>query len=123
MICVNDLTDLKCNKRQVLAPLNILLSSFAPHIAEELWSMMGRDGSITYSEFPEFREEFIREDTFNYPVSFNGKLRFQLSLPVGISPQEAESAVIAAPESQKWLTGNAPKKVIFVPKKIINIVI
>jgi len=123
MICVNDLTDLKCNKRTILEPLNILISSFAPHIAEELWSCLGRTESISFARFPEFNEEFIRENTFNYPVSFNGKLRFQLELPVGITPKEAEAAVIASPESVKWLGGNPPKKVIFVPKKIINVVI
>jgi leucyl-tRNA synthetase len=123
MICVNELTDLKCNKRAILEPLDILISSFAPHIAEELWSCLGHAESITFTRFPGFNEEYIRENTFNYPVSFNGKLRFQLELPNGISPQEAEAAVIAAPESQKWLAGNAPKKVIFVPKKIINVVI
>jgi leucyl-tRNA synthetase len=123
MICVNELTDLKCNKRTILEPLNILISSFAPHIAEELWSCLGHAESITSASFPEFNEEFIRENTFNYPVSFNGKLRFQLELPIGISPQEAEAAVIATPESAKWLAGNAPKKVIFVPKKIINVVV
>ncbi len=122
MICVNDLTDLKCSKRAILEPLNILISSFAPHIAEELWSLLGHEESITFARFPEFNEEFIKENTFNYPVSFNGKLRFQLELPVGIGQQEAEAAVVTAPESQKWLAGGAPKKVIFVPKKIINVV-
>jgi leucyl-tRNA synthetase len=123
MICVNELTDLKCNKREILEPLNILISSFAPHIAEELWSLLGHNVTIAHASFPEFNEEFIREDTFTYPVSFNGKLRFQLELPNGVTPQEAEAAVIAAPESQKWLAGGAPKKVIFVPKKIINVVV
>jgi leucyl-tRNA synthetase len=123
MICVNDLTELKCSKRSILEPLNILLSSFAPHIAEELWSLLGHAESITYARFPGFNEEFVREHTFTYPVSFNGKLRFQLELPAEVSQQEAEVAVIAAPESQKWLGGNAPKKVVFVPKKIINVVI
>ncbi len=123
MICVNELTELKCNKRAILEPLNILLASFAPHIAEEIWSWLGHKESISYTRFPEFNEEFVRENTFNYPVSFNGKLRFQLELPNGISAQEAEAAVLAAPESQKWLAGGAPKKVIFVPGKIINVVV
>jgi len=123
MICVNDLTDLKCNKRVILEPLNILLSSFAPHVAEELWSCLGHTESITFARFPEFKEEFIRENTFNYPVSFNGKLRFQLELPVGITQKEAEAVVIGAPEAQKWLAGGAPKKIIFVNNKIINVVI
>jgi leucyl-tRNA synthetase len=123
MICVNELTELKCNKREILEPLNILIASFAPHIAEELWSLLGHKESITYVSFPEFNEELIRENTFNYPVSFNGKMRFQLELPIGVTPQEAEAAVIAAPESAKWLAGGAPKKVIFVPNKIINVVV
>jgi len=123
MICTNELTDLKCNKRLILEPLNILMCSFAPHIAEELWSMLGHKESITFASFPEFNEEFIRENTFTYPVSFNGKMRFQIELPVGVTPQEAKAAVLVAPESAKWLGGGTPKKVIFVPKKIINVVI
>jgi len=120
---VNELTELKCNKREILEPLNILLASFAPHIAEELWSLLGHKESITYARFPEFNEELIRENTFNYPVSFNGKLRFQLELPIGVNSKEAEAAVLTAPESQKWLAGGIPKKVIFVPNKIINVVV
>jgi leucyl-tRNA synthetase len=123
MICVNELTEMKCSKRAILQPLNVLISSFAPHIAEELWSCLGHSESITIAGFPIFKEEFIQEDTFNYPVSFNGKLRFMLDLPIGINPQEVEAAVVAAQESQKWLNGNPPKKVIFVPKKIINVVV
>ena len=123
MICVNELTELKCNNREILEPLNILLASFAPHIAEELWSLLGHKESITYARFPDFNEEFVKENTFNYPVSFNGKMRFQLELPNGISQQEAEAAVVAAPESKKWLAGGAPKRVIFVQKKIINVVV
>jgi leucyl-tRNA synthetase len=123
MICVNELTELKCSKRAILEPLNILLASFAPHMAEELWSMLGHKETITFAAFPEFKEEFVLENTFMYPVSFNGKLRFQLELPVGVTSQEAEAAVLAAPESQKWLVGGAPKKLIFVPKKIINVVV
>ena len=123
MICINELTDLKCNKREILEPLNILLSPFAPHISEEIWLQLGHTGTISYVLFPEFNEEFVREDTFNYPVSFNGKMRFQMELPMGVTAAEAEAAVLAATESQKWLAGNPPKKVVFVPKKIINIVI
>ena len=123
MICINELTDLKCNKREILEPLNILLSPFAPHISEEIWLQLGHTGTISYVLFPEFNEEFVREDTFNYPVSFNGKMRFQMELPMGVTAAEAEAAVLAATESQKWLAGNPPKKVVFVPKKIINVVI
>jgi leucyl-tRNA synthetase len=123
MICVNELTDLKCSKKDILAPLNVLLSPFAPHMAEEIWSLLGNSGSINSARFPEFNEEFVRENTFNYPVSFNGKLRFQLELPLDCPASQAEAAVLAAPESQKWLAGGAPKKVIFVPRKIINVVV
>lgn len=123
MICVNELTDLKCSKRGILEPLNVLISPFAPHIAEELWQRLGHGESVSFATFPEFREEFVRENTFNYPVSFNGKLRFQIELPVEATAKEAEAAVLAAPESQKWLAGNPPKKVVFVPKKIINVVL
>jgi len=123
MICVNDLTDLGCRKKAILEPLNTLLSPFAPHIAEELGRMMGRQGSISYAAFPEFNEEFVKENTFNYPVSFNGKLRFQLELPLGIPAEEAEKAVLAAPEAQKWLGGKTPRKVVFVPGRIINVVV
>jgi len=123
MICVNELTDLKCSKKDILAPLNVLLSPFAPHMAEEIWSLLGNSGSINSARFPEFNEEFVRENTFNYPVSFNGKLRFQLELPLDCPALQAEAAVLAAPESQKWLAGGAPKKVIFVPRKIINVVV
>jgi leucyl-tRNA synthetase len=123
MICVNELTDLECHKKAILEPLNVLLSPFAPHITEEIGNMMGRKESISFAAFPEFNEEYVREDTFNYPVSFNGKMRFQLELPLGISADEAEKAVVEAPEAQKWLGGQPPRKVIFVPGRIINVVV
>jgi len=123
MICVNDLSDLKCSKRVILEPLCILVSSYAPHLAEELWQKLGHSGSISNATFPLFDEKFVAEDTFRYPVSFNGKMRFQLELPVELSSGEVEKIVLEAEESQKWLQGNTPKKIIFVPKKIINIVI
>jgi leucyl-tRNA synthetase len=123
MICVNELTDMGCRKRAILEPLNILLSPFAPHITEELRSISGKTGSISFDPFPVFNPEFVKENTFNYPVSFNGKLRFQLELPLGITPAEAEKAVVEAEESQKWLAGNPPKKVVFVPGRIINVVV
>ena len=123
MICVNDLSDLKCNKIAILEPLTILISSYAPHLAEELWQNLGHIDSITFARFPEFNEEYLVENTFSYPVSFNGKMRFQIELPMDMSVSEIEKAVIAAPESQKWLLGAAPKKVIVVQKKIVNVVI
>jgi leucyl-tRNA synthetase len=123
MICVNELSNLRCNKRAILQELTILISPYAPHIAEELWHLLGNTESITYATFPEFREEYIKENTFTYPVSFNGKMRFKLDLPVDMPNKEIEKAVLSAQESQKWIAGKTPKKVIIVPKKIINIVI
>lgn len=123
MICVNELSDLKCNKRAILEPLCILISPYAPHIAEELWHLMGQQGSISEQKFPEYNEEYIRENTFEYPVSFNGRLRFKLELPVGVLKEDAEKAVLEAEGAQKWLAGKQPKKIIFVPKRIINVVV
>ena len=123
MICINELTDLKCNKREVLEPLTILLSPYAPHIAEELWHLLGHDSSVVNASFPVYDESKTVENSFNYPISFNGKMRFNMELPVTMSAEEVQAAVLAAPESQKWLEGKTPKKVIFVPKKIVNIVI
>ena len=123
MICVNELSDLKCNKRAILEQLVILISSYAPHLAEELWEQLGHKESILNAAFPVFNAEFVAEDTFTYPVSFNGKMRFQLELSLTLTIPEIEKAALAAPESEKWLQGNPPKKIIVVPKKIINIVI
>jgi len=123
MICVNELSDLKCNKKAILEPLVILISPYAPHLAEELWEQMGHHESILTASFPEFNAAFVAEDTFNYPVSFNGKMRFQLDLSLSLSIPEIEQAALQAPESEKWLQGKSPKKIIVVPKKIINIVI
>jgi leucyl-tRNA synthetase len=123
MICVNELSELKCNKRSVLEPLVILIAPYAPHMAEELWENLGHTGSITFASFPEYKEEYTAENTFNYPVSFNGKIRFQLELSLSLTIPEIEQAAMQAPETEKWLQGKPPKKIIVVPKKIINIVI
>jgi leucyl-tRNA synthetase len=123
MICVNELTDLKCNNRSILSELTILISPYAPHIAEELWSLLGNSGSVTQVAFPEFNESYIVENTFAYPVSFNGKMRFRLELPLGLPVPEIEKAVVSAPESAKWLEGKPPRKVIVVPGKIVNVVV
>ncbi len=123
MICVNELTDLKCNKREILESLSILMSSYSPHIAEELWSLMGHTESITYATFPELKEEYIKEDSILYPVSFNGKMRFKISLPADMSKEDVEKTVLESEEAQKWTEGKTPKKVIVVPKRIVNIVI
>jgi leucyl-tRNA synthetase len=123
MICTNELTDLKCNKRSILEELVVLISPYAPHMAEELWHLLGNTDSVCRATFPEFNPAFTIDSTFTYPVSFNGKTRFMLELPLDMAVAEIEKAVLAAPESQKWLGGNPPRKVIVVPKKIVNVVI
>ncbi|MDT8393713.1 MAG: leucine--tRNA ligase [Bacteroidales bacterium] len=123
MICVNELSDLGCNKKNILEPLAKLISPYAPHIAEELWQLLGNKGSISYSKYPAWEEKYLVEDTFLYPVSFNGKLRFKITFPLDMSKEDIEKAVLSAEEAQKWLEGKPPKKVIVVPKRIINIVV
>ena len=122
MICTNQLTDLKGAGREVLEPLAVLIAPFAPHIAEELWHQLGHDTTVFDASWPQYDPQYLVEDTVKYPVQFNGKMRFTIDLPAGFGQQEAWEAVKAAPEEAKWLTGE-PKKVIFVPKKIINIVL
>lgn len=123
MICVNELSELKCNKSAILTDLVVLISPYAPHIAEELWSLLGHDYSINGAAYPSFNPEFLKETTFGYPVSFNGKTRFKLELPLKMTPAEVEKTALTADESQKWLEGKSPRKVIVVPGKIINIVL
>ena len=122
MICTNELTAMKCNKRAVLEPLVVALSPFAPHVAEELWQLLGHDESVTTATFPAWEERYLTEDTFDYPVSFNGKTRFRLTMPLTATPAEIESTVKAAPEAAKWLEGKTVRKVIVVPRKIVNVV-
>ena len=123
MVCVNELADLKCNKREVLEPVLIMLVPYAPHIAEELWKALGNTGSILDETFPTFEGKYVAESTKEYPVSINGKLRTTLSLDINISQQEVEPIVLANETVQKWLEGKAPKKIIFVKGKMINVVI
>lgn len=122
MILVNELTDLKCNKRAILEPLLIILSPYAPHITEELWHQLGHKESIALAPFPMFNEAYLVEDNFAYPISFNGKTRFNIELPLTLSQQEIEKIVMEAEQTHKYLEGKTPKKVIVVPKKIVNIV-
>jgi leucyl-tRNA synthetase len=122
MIAVNELTALKCNKRAILEPLLVLISPYAPHIAEELWSQLGHSESISTVAFPKFEEKHLVESSKNYPVSFNGKMRFTLELPLDMSKDEIEKTVMAHEKTQQQLQGREPKKVIIVPGKIINIV-
>ncbi|MBK7752715.1 MAG: leucine--tRNA ligase [Flavobacteriales bacterium] len=123
MIAVNELGALKCHKRDVLEPLTIALAPFAPHIAEELWSLLGHTESVTGAQWPQWDAQHLVEDNFSYPISFNGKTRLQLEFPVALSKEEVEAAVLANPEVQLRLEGKAPKKVIVVPKRIVNIVV
>jgi len=123
MICVNELTDLGCNKRVVLEDLVVLISAYTPHLAEELWQKFGNSESVSKVSFPDFDPKYLVEHTFEYPVSFNGKMRFKLELPVNLPSSDIETAVLNAKESEKWLQGKSPKKIIVVPQKIINIVI
>ena len=122
MIAVNELQDLKCNKREILEPIAILLSSFAPHISEELWSILDNKGSICYAEFPKYVEAYTVENTFEYPVSFNGKMRFKLELPKDMPAAEVEAAVRANVNTAKYIGEKGIKKIIVVPSKIINVV-
>jgi leucyl-tRNA synthetase len=123
MIGVNELTELQCNKRAVLEPMCVLLSPYAPHMAEELWEKLGHLASITEVAWPAFDEAHLTESSFDYPVSFNGKTRFFVSLPVDWSQEQVTAAVMEHEGTAKYLEGKAPKKVIVVPKRIVNVVV
>jgi leucyl-tRNA synthetase len=123
MICVNELTSLRCNKRSILTDLTICLSPFAPHIAEELWHRLGNETTIFDVQWPTYKEEYLKEDTFSYAISFNGKTRFTLDLPADASREEIEKTVLEHPNSKKWIEDKTPRKIIIVPGKIVNIVI
>lgn len=122
MIAVNELTKLNCKKRAILEPMAILISPYAPHIAEELWEKAGNDNSIAYAQFPEFNAAYLVENSKEYPVSFNGKMRFKLELPMDLTAKEIEEIVMKDERTLKQLEGKTPKKVIIIPGKIINIV-
>jgi len=123
MICVNELTDLKCNKREILEQLTILLTPFTPHLAEELWAKLGYSSSICDAKWPEFNPTFLIESTYMYPVSFNGKMRFKLEMPINAQNNEIEKVVKSHENAQKWLEGKTIRKIIIVPNKIINVVV
>ena len=123
MIAVNELQKLKCNKRAILEPLAIVISPYAPHICEELWDLLGNKDSIEFEKFPELNESYLVESEIDYPVSFNGKMRFKLSLSAELSAAEVEEITMKDERTLQQLNGNLPKKVIVVPKKIINIVL
>jgi len=123
MICVNELTSLKCSKRAILEPLAVTLAPFAPHVAEELWRTLGHATTVCDAVWIEADEQYLKEDSANYAISFNGKVRFQLQLPADMDAKEVEAVAMAHEQTAKWLEGKTPKKVIVVPKKIVNIVL
>lgn len=123
MICVNELSTAKCSKRAIVEPLAVILAPFAPHIAEEIYSLCGNNTTVCDAAFPECDERHLVEATVKYPVSFNGKVRFTLDLPADTSVEEVEKSALAHDETQKWLQGKAVRKVIVVPRKIVNIVV
>jgi leucyl-tRNA synthetase len=123
MICVNELTELKCNKRAILEPLVILISPYAPHIAEELWERLGHTKSITHAQYPECDESYLIETSYSYPISLNGKTKFNYEFDLSLNKESLEKAVLALEQTQKLLEGKVPKKVIVVHQKIVNIVV
>ena len=123
MIAVNELGAMKCSKREILEPMVVLLSPFAPHIAEELWHRLGHEDSVTYARFPEFVPALAADDTVTYPVQFNGKMRFTVELPKSAGPAEVEAAVRGMEQTTRWTEGKSIVKVIVVPGRIINIVV
>ena len=122
MICVNELSALKCHHKAILEPVAILIAPFAPHIAEELWKHLGHNESITYAPYPTHDDQYLQEDSKEYPVSFNGKVRFKRAFPTDMPVAEIEKAILADPQTAEQLQGKAPKKVIVVPNRIINVV-
>ncbi|MFV0467822.1 MAG: class I tRNA ligase family protein, partial [Dysgonomonas sp.] len=123
MICINELTALKCNKRSILQDLIIVIAPFAPFVAEELWHNLGNINTVCDASWPAFNESYLVEDLVNYTISFNGKARFTIEFAADAANDEIEKAVLSHSGSQKWLDSKTPKKVIIVPKKIVNIVL
>ena len=123
MICVNELTSMKCRSKEVLSDLVVLIAPFAPHIAEELWHALGNETTVCDAKWPIFNEAYLVETTATYAVSFNGKTRFSMQVPADTDRNEVERLVLSNPNAEKWIEGKTPKKVIVVPNKIVNIVI
>jgi leucyl-tRNA synthetase len=123
MILSNELRTLKCRKRAILEPMTVLLAPFAPHLAEELWHRLGHNTSVCDAQWPVFEEAYLKKDTINYPIQINGKLRANIDLSADVTPQAAEAAALGLELVQKWLEGKAPKKVVFVPGRMINVVV
>jgi leucyl-tRNA synthetase len=123
MICANELQALKCNKRAILEPLTIALSSFAPHIAEEIWELLGHKETVLQATYPEYDEQYLVENSFEYPISINGKVRTKMNFALDMPEADIEKLVLASETIRKWTAGRAPRKVIIVPGKIVNVVI
>ncbi len=123
MVCVNELQDLKCNKKAVLEPLVVLLSPFAPHLAEELWEKSGKTTSVLEAEWPTYNPDYLIDDVFECPISINGKMRHKVELALNLDQATVENIVLAEPTVQKWMEGKPAKKIIVVPNKIVNIVV
>ena len=123
MIAVGELQQQKCTSRAILSPLAVLIAPFAPHIAEELWHQLGNNTTVCDAQWPKFEEKYLVESTIKYPVQIGGKMRFTIDLPADMSQADIIATVLAQPDAQKWINGATPKKVIVVPKKIINIVV
>ena len=123
MICVNELTALKCRNKSVLCDLIVLLAPFAPHLSEELWEALGHGTTVCDAKWPLCNEEYLKEDSVKYTISFNGKARFTMEFPVDADNDTIQAAVMAEEQSQKWIEGRTPKKVIIVPRKIVNVVL
>jgi leucyl-tRNA synthetase len=123
MVCVNELTDLKCHKKDILEPLLILLAPYAPHISEELWHQLGNTATILDAAFPKLEEKWLVETAKEYPISVNGKLRTTINIDLDAAQPQVEEIVLANPVIQKWMEGKAPKKIIYVKGKMVNIVV
>jgi leucyl-tRNA synthetase len=123
MVCVNELTDLRCHKRAILEPLLVLLTPYAPHVAEELWHQLGHTATVLDATFPDYNESYLVENSKEYPVSVNGRLRTTITMNLDIPQPEVEEIVLANPVVQKWIEGKQPKKIIYVKGKMVNVVI
>jgi leucyl-tRNA synthetase len=123
MICVNELTALKCNKREILHDLCLIISPFAPHITEELWQILGNTESLAFAQYPHYNDAYMQEDSFDYPIMINGKMRNKMKFSLDTPIPEIEKAVLNDETILHWMEGKTAKKVIIVPKKIVNVVI
>ena len=123
MICANELSSMKCNKRAIIEPLVIALSPFAPHIAEELWSLLGHGETILKATFPSHDEQYLIESSHKYPISINGKVRAEMDFALDMPKEDIEKVVLASEIVLKWTEGKPPKKIIVVPGRIVNVVL